>query len=405
MMRLPTLVPRQIALLLTLLSCLGWLGFVFGRPNPHPWGDLTRGVFTDHLSHMNAARLFPRVGLEIYRTPIKRLFGTMSPGEIARLPQDVQAGGSNTGGIYDVPGWPQDKPLVTSWTDKPRLYPPGDMLLVAPLAVAYHFTGLSFATCNLLLIGLFVVFAHVVIFYLAEGFCLGEGQGRTIDFLTLTLLYSEVIRCTLDGFYDAAAMAPLLLCSRYLYERRGLAAATAYCVAAFIHFRAFFLAPWALYAAWLVVRERQWRTWSRRDLCVVAIAISLAALSLFVFALNWPTLQSLPSGNPVNLTHGYKLPFVLTLVIMLGVCGAAFAAVQAWLDLAIMCWLALVLFTLHEVCFWHALIPMVWLGAPTRVAPAFIVTLRGARTLFALTAFALVFGERVVPTWLELLFH
>ena len=55
------------ALLVTLLSLAAWGVWGYRHPNPHPWQDLTRGVYTDHFSHLNAARAFVRVGPRIYR--------------------------------------------------------------------------------------------------------------------------------------------------------------------------------------------------------------------------------------------------------------------------------------------------------------------------------------------------
>jgi len=45
------------------------------------------------------------------------------------------------------------------------MYPPGDMLLVAPIAALYHYTNLSFGGACHLLIGWFIVLAHSALFY------------------------------------------------------------------------------------------------------------------------------------------------------------------------------------------------------------------------------------------------
>ena len=57
--------------------------------------------------------------------------------------------------------------------------------------------------------------------------------------LATLLVWFPVVHWTLEGFYDVAMIAPLLLCWRYLGQRRGLAAGVAFCAAAFLHFRAY----------------------------------------------------------------------------------------------------------------------------------------------------------------------
>ena len=63
------------ALMLTLASLVFWSLWNAERKFDHPWGDMSAGTFTDHLSHMNAARLFPRVGCDLWRVPIDERTG------------------------------------------------------------------------------------------------------------------------------------------------------------------------------------------------------------------------------------------------------------------------------------------------------------------------------------------
>jgi hypothetical protein len=108
---------------------------------------------------MSAARAFPLVGDELWRQPASRLFRSLARRELARLPEDARAMGDPD--TRHVPGWPADKPYFQSWSNKPRLYPPGDLVLVAPVALAYHHTALSFSGATELLIVLFVFYGHV----------------------------------------------------------------------------------------------------------------------------------------------------------------------------------------------------------------------------------------------------
>ena len=84
---------RRKALLLTLVSLLGWSLWNGFRKYEHPWGDLSKGRFTDHFSHMNAARLFPRMRLDIWRVPIANKFRQLTSEELDAAPSDVRAGG------------------------------------------------------------------------------------------------------------------------------------------------------------------------------------------------------------------------------------------------------------------------------------------------------------------------
>jgi hypothetical protein len=90
------------ALVLTLISLLGWSLWNGLRRTDHPWGDLSRGNFTDHFSHMNAARIFPRMGRDLWRVSIAKRFVPLTAQQLARAPSDIHLGASPTGGVYDV---------------------------------------------------------------------------------------------------------------------------------------------------------------------------------------------------------------------------------------------------------------------------------------------------------------
>jgi hypothetical protein len=355
---------------------------------------MSKGVYTDHVSHMNAARLFPRMGFDLYRKPIAGQFSRLTGEEMSRMPADVQAGGSNTGGVYVVPGWPADKPLVIAWTTKTRMYPPGDLVLVAPIAALYHYTSLSLAGANRLLIGWFIVLAHVALFFFI--LVVFENKVRGIAWLGCFFVYAYVMRFTLEGFYDAAAIVPLVVCARFLARRQGLAAALAYCVAALIHFRAFFLGPWALYAGGLMLRNRFWRHLRVRGLAALLVAAACAATSLYAFRLDWTSLDAVPVFNPVYAGGLHpNLPMIGNLAVILLVCGTAMAWRRAWLDLATLLWFGAIMLSLREFCIWHLVIPLAWIAAPSKHG-----TVRAARLAFMVTVAAVVFNESLAPSWL-----
>src|SRR5687768_103769 len=124
--------PRHCALLITLLSLAAWVAWSEMRTTRHTFADLSRGNFTDHFSHMNAARVFPRVGLRLWKEgPQKFLRGPRTQ-EFKRMPADIRV--ADKGDIFMLPGLALDKPWVTGWSHNPRLYPPGHLLLFAPAA-------------------------------------------------------------------------------------------------------------------------------------------------------------------------------------------------------------------------------------------------------------------------------
>jgi hypothetical protein len=402
-LRLPPLTAHQKALALTVVSVLVWSTWNTFRTFDHPWGDISAGRFTDHISHMNAARIFPRVGRDLWRVPIAEQFRPLSYEELQRMPADVQKGGSETGGVYFVPGWPEDKPLIMGWTRKTRMYPPGDMVLVAPIAALYHYTTLSLEGASRLLIAWYIVLAHVAFYFVFLAFF--ESRGSGIAWLAAFLIYSNVLHFTLEGFYDGVVIAPLLVCARYLDRRRGLAALLAYCVAAFLHFRAFFLAPWALYAGWLALRgrfgERAGRRSRWRGVLALAGAGLLGSASLYTFWLDLPSLKQVAPFNPIVLgNYLQNRAMIWNLEVVCLVCAIALLWARAWLDLVMLGWLTTIMFLLQEFTIWHLVIPMAWIPAPAGRS-----YVRAIRLAFLLTVVALVFGDWFVPSWMGRLYR
>jgi hypothetical protein len=388
---------RRKALLLTVISCLGWSLWNGYRKYEHPWGDLSQGKFTDHFSHMNAARVFPRMGLAIWQVPIATRYRQLTPEELAATPRDVQQGGSLSGGVFYVPGWPQDKPLAVSWAQKTRMYPPGDMLLVAPIAALYHYTKLSLGGACRLLLGWFIILAHAALFFFFLN--IFENPRSGLDWLVAFLVYSHVMYWTLEGFYDAVAIVPLVVCARYLARRQGLPAAVAFSVGALFHFRVFFHVPWALWSAGLMLRSRIWRNLRPRQHVAIAVAVACLATSLLVFWLDWESLRNVYINNPLRSAqtpHDRALAWSLKVVVV--VCGLALLYSRAWLDLLSLAWLALVVFKLREFYYWHLLISTAWVAAP-----AGRPVVRAARLAFLMAAVAIIFDDPFAPDWLWML--
>lgn len=386
---------RRRALLLTLASLAGWLGWEVLRRPHHPYGDLTGGHYTDHLSHLNAARLLPRAGLDLWRKPLTALLRPLTLEERARLPDDVKSAAYPRGEAYFVPGWPADKPMIASWSFNPRFYPPGDAVLFAPVALLYHFTSLSFARANLLALCLLLIYAHLSLYLLHRA-----TEGEPLRALTLLIAYFPIIHWTLEGFYDGALLAPLIACALLLGQRRGIAALFAFCVAASIHFRAFFYAPWAIAAAILVLRERQWRSWAARGWAMAAGCGLLSIAALVPFAILQPALGSLGYTNAAAL-HQMR-PEALVLAAIACVASILLLRARSWLELATLVWMTAMLFSLHQAEQWHAVVLLAWLCAPA--AGSDVALAVQARLWFVLGATAVVFRDSPVPTWLAQVF-
>lgn len=393
-----------VILLFTLVSCCGWVIWLDMSPTYHPWGDLARGSFTDHFSHMNAARAFARIGTDIYRFGPRGVYPAVEGADYVRLPADVRYGGSWTGGIYALPGLRRDKPWVTSWSDRPRLYPPGDLLLVSPVALLYDQSDTSLAEACTLLIMLFMVYSHVS---LGLAFRLAAPElklATPVLWASVIVIYLEAVHWTLQGFYDFAAAAPLIMCIYYLRERRAVAAALCYCIAAFFHFRVFFLAPLSLYAAWIFIVDRQWRSMTKGTWAALAGVVVLSVVVLWVFKVLYPTLSTMPVTNVAHFSFWpINKEITLWVVAVALVCALVLAYARAWVDLAILIWLLGMMLALREAQPWHSLLLMVWLLVPAFYArPDATEAVRFVRGVFlAYCAVALLRGQ-LWPSWIPL---
>src|SRR5256885_9468938 len=118
---------------------------------------------------------------------------------------DCPGGGASRG-----MGGPGPKPMQQSWPTLTRFYPPGDLLLFAPMAALYHVTPIRAATVNRLLVILCLAFAHAAIFAILDRV---DGP---LGALCALLGTSVLIHWSLEGFYDASIVLPLLLSDAFL---------------------------------------------------------------------------------------------------------------------------------------------------------------------------------------------
>ena len=415
-MALATLVGRfrdHLALVLTIASLVVWSSLYLLLGPSHPYGDLSNGNYTDHFSHMNTARLFTHAGTQIWTQPLEDSVVPITPGQSAALPRDLTPEGGQRYPVFTVPGWPTDKPFVSSWSAFPRFHPPGDMVLTAPVTILYSFTDLSFSDANRLLILSFLALAHISIFVLLKFWHPFDGM-RPVGLLVLFIVYLELVHWSLEGFYEGVIVAPLVLSANYLAQRKGLQAIAMFTLAAVLHFRAYLLAPLAVYGAWLVVRHRQWRTWSRREINLAGVSAALATISLGVFFLISPWLREVDPKNPVGITVASPdIAAIATLLIVAAIPAAVFAYTRSWLDLALLAWLVITSLMLQQTWWWDILSIVAWLAFPIAASTAGrlssanrLALIRDARIVAVVFLGSFVFKNTSMlnPSWIQSFF-
>jgi hypothetical protein len=395
------------ALLVTVASLVLWSSWYLVLGPTHPYGDLSNGIYTDHFSHMNTARLFTHAGPAIWTEPLERSVIALTPEQQAALPADLKPQSGQLYPVFTVQGWPADKPFVSSWFGYPRFHPPGDMVLTAPVALLYSLTDLSFSGANRLLILSFLAFAHISVFVLLKS-GVSFGPLRPIGFLVIFIAYLEVIHWSLEGFYEPVIIAPLVLCGRYLAQRKGLQAIAMFSLAADLHFRAYFFAPLALYGAYIVVRDRQWRTWRPKEYVLASVTIGLAATSVAVFSLIWPWLHDVANNNPVSLTAAHAdVSAIATLLVVAVVLAVFLAYSKAWLDLALLGWLSLSCLLVQQTWEWDVSTIVAWLALPIAASAASRYGLvRDVRVVAVVFIGMFVFKNTTLldPSWLQKVF-
>jgi hypothetical protein len=341
---------QRIAAVLTAASFVGFSAWEMTR-DAHPWADLSNGFFTDHLSHMNDARHFPRAGIRHWTTPLARMEPRLTPAQRAALPRDIVD--CPDGCLFHVDGWPAEKPMQQSWPLLTRFYPPGDLLLFAPAAALYQFTPIRSSTLNRLLVILCLAFAHAGIFAILDR------VDGLLAALCALLGASVLVHWSLEGFYDAAIVLPLLLCDGFLAAGVGASALLAFGVAMLLHFRALYYVPWGVAAAVLVLRGQ-----GRPEVAKITVAAVCLSVSVATFALSLPGLLAYPLQlNPLlGASHPQALFEAATV-------AAGAIAIFLWarspLDAGIVAWLALVLTHVRQNYSWYTMALVPWLCAPS----------------------------------------
>jgi hypothetical protein len=386
---------RYHALLaITLASLTFWTFWNYGRPLCHTYADLSCGAFTDHFSHVALARMFTEVGFEIYERPRGELGRPLTVEEDAALPSDLRNRAAR-----GVEGWPADKPYLTSWPQIPSFYPPGDLVMFAPVAVAYSFTDMTFTEANLLTIELLLVYSHVTIFFML----LAARRARRLDateVLALVVGYFLVIRWTLDGFYDGGWIAPLALTPVFLARRAGFAAVTTFAMSLFAHYRALFLLPWGVRGAVDVLTGRQWRPWTWGKTAMTAATLVMGGLTTATFLIARSAMEAHQRSNPFNPAYdAFDEANLVALAIVAVPAGAVFVWKRAWLDLVTVAWVCALITQLPELYPWDAVALVPWLAAPALSPGERDPVVRGARAGAAILVMSIAFSSPLDAGW------
>lgn len=390
--------------MVTLTSLMLWTGWNIAREPCHPYRDLSCGFFTDHFAHMNMTRLFAEKGLGIYTHARGDLVQPLTSEQTAALPADLQGTPS-----YGFPGWPPEKPFTSTWAHVPNVYPPGDLILFAPFAILYSFTGLSFSTVNLLLIQYLIVLAHVSFFLVFRSALDGEGH-RWVGLLGMYFVYNEVMHWTLEGFYDGAWIAPLLVTPLLLAQRRHLPALFTVTLALFMHYRALFYLPWAGVAVYRIWKNREWETWTLPQVALVGVMGTMTAMSLRIFLTIRGVFTGVTGGpvNPIGLTSAGNLNLARGFIVVLvfAAAGFLFWRAGAKIELIMTGWLLLIALLMPEIHEWDtvALVPFVAAPLLSKVKEGQQGHLLETKTALVVLYSIAFLGVTLSPKWIETAF-
>ncbi|MBI3551718.1 MAG: hypothetical protein HY077_04310 [Elusimicrobia bacterium] len=338
------------------LSFAFWAAFaVFGLKTSHL---CLGGSRSDAPAHVDSTILFFHRGWEVYRQPIGRL-GERSRSELARrytALYDWPADGITD--LLDIPERAGKPPLLVNWSYLPRPYPPGVFLYFLPEALLKESLGLSPKAAATLSLLKLLLAAHALLWLFAS-VLLEKGQDEDARelaaWIILPLLYLETISWTLHGFYDAAALIPLLLCVRSLRARRGLPGIFWYCASLFLHFRSLWFLPVLAWGVWLFVRNEEYRRLRSKERALAAASLAMLALSFRAFLLVYPWLMTLTPTNFFFMTAGpSSWVRLFYLLLPLALVGAALWADNAWLIMGCLFWTVIMVLRSPFVQMWHS---------------------------------------------------
>ncbi|HEU4405052.1 MAG TPA: hypothetical protein VFS43_07150 [Polyangiaceae bacterium] len=360
------------------------------------------GGSSDHFSHYNSAIVLFHRGLDVWRKP---LVDVCPPAPAAGVYGEFPAHD-----VCNLPERGESRPLVMNWRQFPRPYPPGWALWHAPAALLHEATSVGVYALNRLVVIQDLLAAHgalgllaLILFSRRPGEPPPDGATFLLRAFTLALAGGELLRWSMLGYYDVAAVALALLAVLRLRDGRDADAAAWLAAALFLHFRTLWLAPlFAWIARRLLLAGRGALAAGRGRL---ALAAALVALALGAFALVRPALADFPPTSPVfRFRFDPKNAEHWNLVVPLALAFWGLARARAFLVGAVAAFQLFVLTNTPQAQAWHSLFLLPVL-ALARTAP-------GARRGAELATCALfvvecrsIFGQApLLGSWLASLF-
>ncbi len=327
----------------------------------------------DHWSHFGCAELFLHHGFEIWsHRPADFCSGSLSPEELASM---GNPGSCEICGMRDLPG---SRPVCVVWQKiGPQPYPPGLILYSLPQALLWEHTGVTFRMINVLTILEYLAAGHLLFWILLRmvfppkrdddlpGGTDWELSNPVLRLGLFGVVYLEVIKRCLDGFYDPLAVFAMCLGTWFLAKRRPLDALVAISASFFLHYRAIWYAPLLAAAAVQSIPVVWAATKTRSAKVALKLFIALLMLGSFAYSLYlfYPWLHASADQNAVAWIHVTRWKEnEWDLLLPMGVLLLYLAWGRHWLMLSTMAWQLYVISTTRQIMAWHVLFLLPMLG-------------------------------------------
>jgi hypothetical protein len=262
------------------------------------WSLEISGNYTDHISHLNAARVAILVGTDIYTKTIDSIFTEL---------------GMFGNGLHQRIGW----------SLFPRAYPPGVYLLHIPFATLIDI-GIDHDTIALILPLVYLVFTclllHDALKRVTEQ--LDNKGPRTA---AIALLFIPMAQWTLFGFYDAIAVYCIYISLVKYADKRFGTSFLFFSFALLLHYRSlWYIFFGALtFGSFLTIELRQKGLGLRNSAYLLGgLAVSAASFASFLTLL--PLLQDFSGQSALNIAEALaqkQFPLIFILYASALFCG------------------------------------------------------------------------------------
>ena len=177
---------RNCLLALLLLSLVLWLVFLAVNSNPLA---TVENWYTDHVRHAYASSLFLKDGLSVFSQPL----GTLASQDNSHF-------------------------MFVTWPEMSHLYPIGSILVFLPFGALLQ-GGFDPVLVYKLEIALFLVFAHICLYFFLRGF-LKKNMHLFWRMVGLYIIYVTLVFYAADGMFDSVAFFfALFAVTMFLSER------------------------------------------------------------------------------------------------------------------------------------------------------------------------------------------